>query len=401
MLVGAFGSLEDRIFEWSLEKGSGTCNRKGDFARIVWSRRFVLIFHELSMTGAPLSMMELATELFSCGATVSTVALSKKGGLMLELARRRIKVLEDKANLSFKTAMTADLVIAGSAVYASWIDKMIEKRQLLRDSARKEMGSKDNDMLVISLSSINPGKGQHLLLGSGRLMIEKEAFEEKSNIKNPVDIKHHQSKSTRKHRLKTVFQKLNVGSKSNKVVYVKELLNYLSQHPNTSKSVLWTPASTGVAALYAATDVYVINSQVLGTDAGGTKEIVEHNVTAPVLAGNLEFLLKNPVTRKEMGMKGREKVERMYLKRHLYKKFVDVLVLGTDAGGTKEIVEHNVMGLLHPTGSPGAPVLVGNLEFLLKNPVTRKEMGMKGREKVERMYLKGHLYKKFVDVLVK
>lgn len=88
-------------------------------------------------------------------------------------------------------------------------EKMIEKRQLLRDSARKEMGLKDNDMLVMSLSSINPGKGQHLLLGSGRLMIEKEAFEEKSNIKNPVDIKHHQSKSTRKHRLKTVFQKLN------------------------------------------------------------------------------------------------------------------------------------------------------------------------------------------------
>lgn len=54
----------------------------------------------------------------------------------------------------------------------------------------------------------------------------------------------------------------SVGSKSNKVVYVKELLNYLSQHPNTSKSVLWTPASTRVAALYAAADVYVINSQV-------------------------------------------------------------------------------------------------------------------------------------------
>lgn len=121
MLVGPFGSLEDRILEWSPEKRSGTCDRKGDFARLVWSRRFVLIFHELSMTGAPLSMMELATELLSCGATVSAVALSKKGGLMQELARRRIKMLEDKADLSYKTAMKADLVIAGSAVCASWI----------------------------------------------------------------------------------------------------------------------------------------------------------------------------------------------------------------------------------------------------------------------------------------
>lgn len=121
LLVGPFGLTEDRTLEWSPEKRSGTCNRKGDFARLVWSRRFILIFHELSMTGAPISMMELATELLSCGATVSAVVLSKKGGLMSELTRRKIKVLDDRADLSFKTAMKADLVIAGSAVCASWI----------------------------------------------------------------------------------------------------------------------------------------------------------------------------------------------------------------------------------------------------------------------------------------
>ena len=123
LLVGPFGLMEDRILEWSPEKRSGTCDRKGDFARLVWSRRFVLIFHELSMTGAPISMMELATELLSCGATVSAVVLSKRGGLMPELGRRGIKVLEDRADLSFKTAMKADLVIAGSAVCASWIGR--------------------------------------------------------------------------------------------------------------------------------------------------------------------------------------------------------------------------------------------------------------------------------------
>ncbi|KAK6148902.1 hypothetical protein DH2020_016427 [Rehmannia glutinosa] len=60
-LVGPFGSVEDSILEWSPEKRRGTCDRKGAFARLVWSRKFVLIFHELSMTGAPLAMMELAT----------------------------------------------------------------------------------------------------------------------------------------------------------------------------------------------------------------------------------------------------------------------------------------------------------------------------------------------------
>lgn len=121
LLVGPFGSLEDIILEWSPENRSGTCDRRSEFQRLVWSRKFVLIFHELSMTGAPLSMMELATELLSCGATVSAVVLSKKGGLMPELTRRKIKIVEDKEKVSFKKAMKADLVIAGSAVCASWI----------------------------------------------------------------------------------------------------------------------------------------------------------------------------------------------------------------------------------------------------------------------------------------
>ncbi|GKA25659.1 UDP-glycosyltransferase superfamily protein, partial [Tanacetum coccineum] len=84
MLVGPFGSIEDSVFEWSLSKRPGTCDMSSQFARLVWSRKSVLIFHELSMTGAPLSMMELASELLSCGATVSIVALSRKGK---ELAR--------------------------------------------------------------------------------------------------------------------------------------------------------------------------------------------------------------------------------------------------------------------------------------------------------------------------
>ncbi|KAF2323312.1 hypothetical protein GH714_034564 [Hevea brasiliensis] len=76
--VSSSRKRKDRVLEWSPEKRTGTCDRKGNFARLVWSRKFVLIFHELSMTGAPLSMMELATEFLSCGATVSAVVLSKR-----------------------------------------------------------------------------------------------------------------------------------------------------------------------------------------------------------------------------------------------------------------------------------------------------------------------------------
>ncbi|MED6218377.1 hypothetical protein PIB30_026216 [Stylosanthes scabra] len=486
LLVGPFGSLEDRILEWSPEKRSGTCNRKGDFARLVWSRRFILIFHELSMTGAPLSMMELATELLSCGATVSAVVLSKKGGLMLELSRRRIKVLEDKADSSFKTAMKADLVVAGSAVCASWIEqyiehfpagasqvawwimenrreyfdrskdvlnrvkllvflsesqskqwqkwceeesiklryqpelvplsvndelafvagipstlntpsfsteKMIEKRQLLRDSVRKEMGLSENDMLVMSLSSINPGKGQVLLLESAISVIEEPRQLQDDKKMKKLNIREGLSTLARRRRIRkmlpllkdddvplkgasknslkrkqvlsnnqvTMEQSLkvligSVGSKSNKADYVKGLLSFLEQHPNSSKSVLWTPATTRVASLYSAADVYVINAQGLGETFG--------RVTIEAMAFGLP-------------------------------------VLGTDAGGTQEIVENNVTGLLHPVGRQGNEVLGRNLRFLLKNQLARKQMGMEGRKKVQSMYLKQHMYKKFVEVIVR
>lgn len=501
LFVGPFGSVEDRILGWSPEKRSGTCDRKSDFARLVWSRRLVLIFHELSMTGAPISMMELATELLSCGASVSAVVLSRRGGLMTELARRRIKVIEDRADLSFKTAMKADLIIAGSAVCASWIDqyiahfpaggsqiawwimenrreyfdrakvvmnrvkmifflselqtkqwltwcqeddiklrsqpalvplsvndelafvagipcslntesatpdKMIEKRHLLREVVRKEMGLTDKDMLVISLSSINPGKGQLLILESASLLFKQESLGTDLKIKNSLDsgqdhpnlaVRHHLRGLLRKsshtkvvsadlrspsllnsvnetHAVSTASNNArnmpydsqssleqalrvligSVGSKSNKAPYIQGIIKFLSDHPSLSKSVLWTPATTRVASLYSAADAYVINSQGLGETFG--------RVTIEAMAFGLP-------------------------------------VLGTEAGGTIEIVENDVTGLLHPLGHPGASVLAKHLRFLLRNPTERQRMGMEGRKKVKRMYLKKHMYKRLVDVLVK
>ncbi|KAE8655677.1 UDP-Glycosyltransferase superfamily protein isoform 3 [Hibiscus syriacus] len=474
LFVGPFGSLEDRVLKRSPEKRSGTCDRKGDFSHAVRSRILVLVFHELSMTGAPISMMELATELLSCGATVSAVVLSKKGGLMSELARRRIKVIEDRADISFKTAMKSDLVIAGSAVCASWIDqyidhfpaggsqiawwimenrreyfdrskhvlhrvkiliflselqskqwlnwceeeniklrswpyivplavndelafvagipcslntpssspdKMLEKRKLLRDAVRKEMGLKDNDMLVMSLSSINAGKGQLLLLESANLMIHQYPSDTDSQVKESLDMKQDQSALERKHHLRGLLRKStnadisstnflfdtrgkqeqslkiligSVGSKSNKVPYVQAILGFLSQHSKLSKNVLWTPATTSVSSLYSAADVYVMNSQGVGETFG--------RVTIEAMAFGLP-------------------------------------VLGTDGGGTKEIVEQNVSGLFHSMGRPGNRVLAENLRYLLENPTAREQMGREGRKLVEKQYLKRHMYGRFVKVL--
>ncbi|KAL8139426.1 hypothetical protein V2J09_005447 [Rumex salicifolius] len=498
-LVGPFGAEEDRILEWSPEKRTGTCDRNELFAKLVWSRNFMLIFHELSMTGAPLSMLEFATELLSCGATVQAVVLSRKGGLMPELLRRRIKLLDDKAEHSFKAAMKVDLIIAGSAVCASWIEKylqhfaagsnqiawwimenrreyfdrsklvlnrvkmliflselqskqwltwceeekiklttqisliplsvndelafaagipcslntprfnperMLEKKQILRKAIREQMGLKEDDMLVLALSSINSAKGQLLLVESAHLVIGEESSKKNSGVNSLLSTLPDRSILTKKLRLRGLLRKANkygrhstamdakerglsdilssknntdtsiinpssnqenprkslkiligsVGSKSNKILYVKEIIKFVSDNQNLSKSVLWTPSTTRVASLYSAADAYVINSQGLGETFG--------RVTIEAMAFGLP-------------------------------------VLGTDSGGTKEIVDHNITGLLHPVGRPGTEALANNIKFLLKNPSVRKLMGTRGREKVERMYLKRHMYKMFFEVFFK
>lgn len=76
-------------------------------------------------------------------------------------------------------------------------------------------------------------------------------------------------------------------------------------------------------------------------------------------------------------------------------------VVGTDAGGTKEMVQHNMTGLLHSMGRSGNKELAHNLLYLLRNPDERLRLGSEGRKMVEKMYMKQHMYKRFVDVLVK
>lgn len=163
-------------------------------------------------------------------------------------------------------------------------EKMREKRQTLRESVRTELGLTDADMLVMSLSSINPGKGQLLLLESVALALaEREQEAHQRNHKGAA--RKEKVNPSKKHRLRGSSRQVqsvpltldnavgrrkqelrlllgSVGSKSNKVEYVKEMISFLSSNGNLSKSIIWTPATTRVASLYSAADVYVTNSQV-------------------------------------------------------------------------------------------------------------------------------------------
>lgn len=77
-------------------------------------------------------------------------------------------------------------------------EKMDEKRKLLRDSVRREMGLNDNDMLVLSLSSINPGKGQLLLLESASSIVHHGPLPNDKKMQKSLDAEEHSSTLIRK-----------------------------------------------------------------------------------------------------------------------------------------------------------------------------------------------------------
>lgn len=93
-------------------------------------------------------------------------------------------------------------------------EKMLEKRQLLRDAVRKEMGLTDNDMLVMTLSSINPSKGQLFLIESASTIVEHEQLQESKTVKKSSDAGEGLSTLARKHHIRSLMQMLNADEKS-------------------------------------------------------------------------------------------------------------------------------------------------------------------------------------------
>jgi glycosyltransferase involved in cell wall biosynthesis len=61
-------------------------------------------------------------------------------------------------------------------------------------------------------------------------------------------------------------------------------------------------------------------------------------------------------------------------------------VLGTNAGGTPEIVVDRITGLLHPVDIPGQKELAENIRLLLKNPKEATAIGEAGYRRVHERF---------------
>jgi glycosyltransferase involved in cell wall biosynthesis len=74
-------------------------------------------------------------------------------------------------------------------------------------------------------------------------------------------------------------------------------------------------------------------------------------------------------------------------------------ILGTDAGGTREIVEEGVNGLLHPLGRDGQAVLKENLKMLVEDPRKLKAMGEAAYDRVCEKFTEKRFHRELAHVM--
>ncbi|XP_041018440.1 uncharacterized protein LOC121260570 isoform X2 [Juglans microcarpa x Juglans regia] len=98
------------------------------------SKLVLLVSHELSLSGGPLLLMELAFLLRSVGAEVCWITIQKPPesdeviySLEHKMLDRGVQVFSAKGQQALETALKADLVVLNTAVAGKWLDAVLKE----------------------------------------------------------------------------------------------------------------------------------------------------------------------------------------------------------------------------------------------------------------------------------
>jgi len=379
-----------------------------DLLQILKGKDVALISHQLSYTGAALLLAEIARAMQDSGANVRLFTLADDAVYGHPAERYRIPVLPIETAMEW--AAKADLVIANTLVAGPWIrtylavypsrvgrliwwnhESSVEKfgrflrgttlaatmlfdsqtsratweesglplppkrivvhpgnrneltqaanaerlpwpsskrERLDRKAARGRMGIRDSDFLILCIGTMCEAKGQMLLVRTvGRLLAQQPDLAIRLLL-------------------------VGIGNK----LHRRRILTGLS--PMERKAVLdgrllWLKQSE-INIFYKSADAFVMNSQGNGEPFG--------RVTIEAMAFGLP-------------------------------------VLGTDAGGTKEIVLDGKTGLLHPVGEAGLEILGANILRLANDRHYAMQLGAAGRQRASEYFSSQRFYRELRDAV--
>ncbi|XP_048562911.1 uncharacterized protein LOC125543580 [Triticum urartu] len=414
----------------------GPCDTRGDPVDVVAARAggaassplgfmksklVLLVSHELSLSGGPLLLMELAFLLRQVGCQVVWITNQRPEGtndvsysLEHKMLNHGVQVLPARGQEAVETALKADLVILNTAVAGKWLDAVL----------------KDNVPQVLPkiLWWIHEMRGhyfkleyvKHLPLVAGAMIdshitVEywKTRTHDRLNIQMPQTFAVHLGNSKEltevaednvARRVLREHIRESLGVRSEDLLFA--MINSVSRGKGQDLFLQAFHQSLQLIQ-HQKLKVPKVHAVVVGSDMSAQtkyetqlRDFVAKNgihdrvhfinktlAVAPYLAA-IDVLVQNSQARGECF--GRITIEAMAFK---------LPVLGTAAGGTTEIVLDGSTGLLHPAGKEGVTPLAKNMVRLASHVEQRVSMGNKGYARVKERFMEHHMAERIAVVL--
>ncbi|KAF3440728.1 hypothetical protein FNV43_RR19014 [Rhamnella rubrinervis] len=385
------------------------------------SKLVLLVSHELSLSGGPLLLMELAFLLRSVGAEVCWITIQRPSdtdGVIYSLEHkmldRGVQVSYAKGQGAVDITLKADMVVLNTAVSGKWLDVVLKEHV--------------PHVLPKVLWWIHEMRGhyfkldyvKHLPLVAGAMIdshVTAEYWEnrtrERLRIKMPQTYVVHlgNSKELMEVAEDSVAKRVlrehvreSLGVRSDDLVFA--IINSVSRGKGQDLFLRSFYESLQLIK-EKKLQVPTMHAVIVGSDMTAQtkfelelrnfvmlKKIQDHvhfvNKTltvAPYLA-SIDVLVQNSQARGECF--GRITIEAMAFQ---------LPVLGTAAGGTTEIVVNGTTGLLHPAGKEGVTPLAKNIVKLATHVERRLTMGKRGYERVKERFLEHHMADRIATVL--
>ncbi|GMY28355.1 n-acetyl-alpha-d-glucosaminyl l-malate synthase [Fagus crenata] len=385
------------------------------------SKLVLLVSHELSLSGGPLLLMELAFLLRGVGAEVVWITNQKPVelddvvySLEHKMLDRGVQVLSAKGQKAIDTALKADLVILNTAVAGKWLDAVLKE--------------KVPHVLPKVLWWIHEMRGhyfkveyvKHLPFVAGAMIDShttaeywKNRTRERLGIKMPETYVVHlgNSKELMEVAEDSVAKRIlrehvreSIGVWNEDLIFA--VINSVSRGKGQDLFLrsfheslqLIKEKKLQVPPIHAVIVGSDMNAQtkfetelrnfVLEKKIQDRVHFVNKTLTVAPYLASIDVLVQNSQARGECF--GRITIEAMAFQ---------LPVLGTAAGGTMEIVVNGTTGLLHPAGKEGVTPLANNIVKLATHVERRLTMGKKGYERVKERFLEHHMSHRIALVL--
>ncbi|KAK2392567.1 UDP-Glycosyltransferase superfamily protein [Trifolium repens] len=421
--IKSFEQQQDQILSSSTSSVNGIGNAQSDPSLLDFmkSKLVLMVSHELSLSGGPLLLMELAFLLRGVGSDVVWITNQYPAehdqviySLESKMLDRGVQVLPARGEKAVDTALKADLVILNTAVAGKWLDAVLkEKVTVILPKVLWWIHEMRGHYFKVEYVKHLPFVAGAMIDSHTTAQYWKNRTRERLGIKMPETYVVHLGNSKElmdvaedsvAKRVLREHVRESLGVRNDDLLFA--IINSVSRGKGQD---LFLRAFHESLQLIQEKKLKLpsLHAIVVGSDMNAQtkfemelrKFVTENKIqdrvhfvnktlaVAPYLA-SIDVLVQNSQGRGECF--GRITIEAMAFR---------LPVLGTAAGGTVEIVENGTTGLLHPVNKAGVTPLAHNIVQLATHVEKRLTMGKKGYQRVKDRFLEHHMSERIALVL--